>query len=202
MICLILITMICPMITRLICPMTIKIDMSNNNHNDMSNNNHNDMSNNNHNYMSNYNHNDMPNNNHNNMSNNDWKYQIISTLLTLHHSVEFFIIYLAISILVSLINHRLNFLTAQLNAKVPHDTGQLLPVDEPVPIPIKYLESFSYFILSILSIRLEAHHHQKLWEVQTASPILVNLVDHIRYLCIRGVLPYTPHDGLHPMAVH
>ena len=103
----------------------------------------------------------------------------------------------------------LNFLTAQLNAKVPHDTGQLLPVDEPVPIlvhdlisishinnnnhPIKYLESFSYFILSILSIRLEAHHHQELWEVKTTSPILVYLVDHVLYLVRSLHAQYFPY---------
>ena len=103
----------------------------------------------------------------------------------------------------------LNLCTAQLNAKVPHDTGQLLPVDEPIAIlvhelispshtnnnnhPIKYLESFSYFILSILSIRLEAHHHQELWEVKTASAILVYLVDHVLYLMRSLCAQYLPN---------
>merc|ERR550514_2496951 len=110
-----------------------------------------------------------------------------------HHLDELLVVDLSVTINICLPDHFINFLIRELFSEVGHHMPQLRSADEPVAVPVKYLESLDELFLSVCVLHLSCHQRQELWEVNCAVPICIHLIDHILQLSLRWILPQGAH---------
>merc|ERR1711997_618563 len=106
-----------------------------------------------------------------------------------HHLDELFVIDLSVTIDVRLADHLIHLFISKFLAKVCHDVAQLCRADEAITIAIKHLEGFDQLLLSVRVFHLARHQGQKLWKVDRAVSVSVDLVYHVLELSLGGVLP-------------
>jgi len=116
-------------------------------------------------------------------------------LLGHHHLDELFVVNLAVTVDIGLADHLVDLLIRELLAEVRHHVAQLGSADEAVAIFVKDAEGLLDLLLGVRVVHLAGHQGQELGEVDCTAAILVNLVDHVLELGLRGVLTEGAHDG-------
>lgn len=103
---------------------------------------------------------------------------------------------------ISLSDHLIYLFVSQLLSQVGHHVPQLCCRNEAIAVPVKDLESLDQLFLgvgilhfSIFETSLPSHQGQKLWEIDSAVTIGVDLVDHVLKFGFGGVLSEGSHDS-------
>jgi len=116
-------------------------------------------------------------------------------LLGRQHGSKFFVMDLAVSVSVHLLNHRLDLLIRELLPQVVHDPPQLCRSYDPIVVLVEDFEGHSYFIIIVKIVHLPLHDGQELRDVNGPIVIRINLVDHIPELSFSGILTERLHGN-------
>lgn len=112
-----------------------------------------------------------------------------------HHSYEFFIVNLSITINISFSDHFINFFISQFFTKSGHDLSKFSSGNKLVSISVKDFKGFSEFFFSISILDLSGHKGKKLWEINCPVPVSVDFVDHVLEFSFSWILTEGSHNG-------
>merc|ERR1712057_41647 len=112
-----------------------------------------------------------------------------------HHLDKLVVVDLSITIEVGLLDHLVDLFLRELFTKVGHDVSQLSGRDEAVSVLVKDLEGLHQLLLRIGVLHLLGHQTQELGEVNGAAAVVIDLVDYVVQLGLRGGLAKRTQDG-------
>lgn len=111
-----------------------------------------------------------------------------------HHSNEFFVVNVSITINISFSNHFINFIVCQFFSKIGHNVSQFSSWDKSVSISIEDFEGFNEFFFWILFLHLSSHQGQEFREIDCTVTIGVDFIDHILKFSFSWILSKWSHD--------
>merc|ERR1719291_16115 len=105
-----------------------------------------------------------------------------------HHLDELFVIDLTVTVHIRFPDHLVDLLVRQFLPEVRHDMAQLSRADKTISISVKNLESLDQLLFRVRVFHLTSHQRQKLWEINGAVTVCIDLVNHVLQLGLRRIL--------------
>ena len=112
-----------------------------------------------------------------------------------HHSYEFFVVDLSITINISFSDHFINFFVSKFFTKSGHDLSKFSSGNKLISISVENFESFSEFFFSISVFDFSGHEWKELWEINSTITISIDFVDHILEFSFGWVLTKGSHNS-------
>ena len=104
------------------------------------------------------------------------------------HAHEFIEIQRFVLIMIMLFDHGFQVLIADPFPNLPKCDPQIVPIDLPVAVLVKYLEDLYKLLRGLVLLHLPLHEPAELFKVDLAIPIDVHLPYHGLDLCLSRVL--------------
>merc|ERR1740115_564613 len=114
----------------------------------------------------------------------------------LHDAEELFLVHLAITVTISLIDHFLQLLVSHALTELLRDTLQVFERDLACLIIIEETEGFQDFVFGITIQDLVCHHFEELLVLDGATSIVIDIGDHLLDLLLLRLEAKRTHGNL------